>query len=424
MKIVILSGNLGLFDATAKYTYYLTRTLIDAGHDVLCYTSAIDPQLQLPWAIHAESARLESFKRRIGTWLMRVPMLFDFALRLVGMLPGLKMGTVFGELGQCDVVWIVYASFTRVMSLPTRMKLGPKIRVVLDYQGITPANLVDQRTAAAQKFAIAKLRTLADKCDVLVAHSRFAADELRRNLGSDREVTVIPLFVDPILQKAPVGNQLSSVRSQGDTPRRILCVGRVAPSKRIDILLKAAALLKRKGRRTTITVVGRIDQPYDKERLRLEALALSLKLESDLAFKGIVPTDHLTQLYLQSDVFVSTSAHEGFCFPIIEAMALGLPVVTSNAGALPEVVGDAGLLFDFPSHEDLEAKLIELFSDPLLLRNLAMAGLQRARLFTLENFSRNTSTFVADLERTGNGSDRLQGSSQNSYEAKSALQNH
>mgnify|MGYP001564821186 CR=1 FL=1 len=71
-----------------------------------------------------------------------------------------------------------------------------------------------------------------------------------------------------------------------------------------------------------------------------------LNLEGDVRFSGFVDDKDLPLLYSAADIFVCPSFYEGFGLPILEAMACGTPVATSNATSISEVVGDAGILFD------------------------------------------------------------------------------
>jgi glycosyltransferase involved in cell wall biosynthesis len=402
MRIGIVSGTIGLFDATGKYTYYLAKALGDAGYEVHCYAD-VDSR---PSGLVANELRLRTIwfqlvKRKIRSVLMHVPALHGFLLRVLASLPDPTTRKVSAELAKCDVVWIVYSSFRRLLLVPIAMKVRrSKIKIVFDYHGVTPANLVHPGLAVAQRIDIEKLPAFAANSDLLVAHSKFAANELIRDSATTQKVAVIPLFVDPLLSRRSVERPVLGKSSADGAPKRILSVGRVSPHKRIDILIRAAALLKREGWKPKITIVGAVPALHESERHRLEKLAASLGMEGDIVFTGLISHDSLKQLYAQSDVLVITSAHEGFCLPIVEAMTFGLPVVASNVGSMPEVLGNAGELFDFPSHEHLAAKLSELFSKRSLMRHSSMAGRQRAALFSYDNFARNVKNVVAGLEST------------------------
>lgn len=98
----------------------------------------------------------------------------------------------------------------------------------------------------------------------------------------------------------------------------------------------------------------------------------------------------LTALYTGAEVFVFPSLYEGFGLPVLEAMACGTPVVTSNQSALPECVGDAGLLVDPLDHERVAAAVTRVLDDGHLAEELSDAGRLRASAFTWAETARRT----------------------------------
>ena len=401
MRVAILSGTIGLLDATGKYTFYLAKVLADAGHEVHCHADVdARPSAFVANELHLRTIWFQVVKPRMESVLMRLPVLYGFLLRVLTSLPDTRTRKISAELAKCDLVWIVYSHFTKLFLVPIAMKVrGSKIRIVFDYHGVTPVELVHPGLAPAQTIDIERLAAFAPNPDLLLAHSKFAANELTSHSATTRKMTVIPLFIDPLLSRLCVERTVPN-RSSAE-PKRILSVGRVASHKRIDILIRAASLMKKQGWKLKIAIVGSIHASHELERHRLEKLAASLGMEGDIVFTGLVSHDRLKQLYAQSDVLVITSAHEGFCLPIVEAMAFGLPVVASNVGSIPEVLGNAGELFDFPSHEQLAAELSKLLSKPSLMRHLCMAGRKRAALFSYDNFACNVRNLVAGLEPYG-----------------------
>jgi glycosyltransferase involved in cell wall biosynthesis len=89
----------------------------------------------------------------------------------------------------------------------------------------------------------------------------------------------------------------------------------------------------------------------------------------------------LQQLYARASIFVFPSLDEGFGMPVLEAMARGIPVVTSNRSALPEVAGDAAILVDPDSTEQITEALARLADNPQLSEALAKLGRARAEAY-------------------------------------------
>src|SRR6202043_1690714 len=97
---------------------------------------------------------------------------------------------------------------------------------------------------------------------------------------------------------------------------------------------------------------------------------------------GYVSAARLEALYTQAAIFAFPSLDEGFGMPVLDAMARGVPVMTSTSSALPEVAGDAALLVDPRDVDSIAQGLLRLAYDDALQRDLARRGLERARQFT------------------------------------------
>src|SRR5207253_9053652 len=91
-----------------------------------------------------------------------------------------------------------------------------------------------------------------------------------------------------------------------------------------------------------------------------------LSIVERVHFLGSITDDRLADCYRDADVLVIPSSHEGFCFPVLEAMASGLPVIAARATALPETVGDAGLTVAAGDADDLARQVRRAVSSGLL----------------------------------------------------------
>src|SRR5207247_448420 len=105
---------------------------------------------------------------------------------------------------------------------------------------------------------------------------------------------------------------------------------------------------------------------------------------SDIDVLGYVSQQELTALYRRASIFAFPSLDEGFGMPVLDAMANGVPVITSRRSALPEVAGDAALLVNPEETDEIASALLRLASDPGIRDDLARRGRERASQFTWE----------------------------------------
>lgn len=161
--------------------------------------------------------------------------------------------------------------------------------------------------------------------------------------------------------------------------RYILFVGRLEPRKNISSLITAYHYMK-----TTYNIPQKlvIAGMKDFKFQELFDQAIRLKMDKDVVFTGRVDQDDLPFIYNGADLFVYPSFAEGFGLPPLEAMACGVPVITSNTTSLPEVIGDAGIMFNpWDIKEICNAMQMVLF-DTVLQRKLIARGLKQAKKFS------------------------------------------
>jgi glycosyltransferase involved in cell wall biosynthesis len=152
----------------------------------------------------------------------------------------------------------------------------------------------------------------------------------------------------------------ASTRRRDALPRRLLFVGRLLPVKDVGTLLKAVASLRRRRRDFVLDVVGEGER-----RAEYEALARALGLEGVVAFLGGRPRQAVADLMRRSDVFVLSSVTENCPCVLVEALASGLPVVTTDVGGVREVVPEDMGLFVPAQAPDAFAEGIDRMLDTL-----------------------------------------------------------
>ncbi len=179
--------------------------------------------------------------------------------------------------------------------------------------------------------------------------------------------------------------QLNNFRQRYQLPDQyILFVGILARKKNLPTLLRAFALLRaQRPNAPDLVIVGRrYSQSEEKD---LPKLIHHLGLNSSVRLVGSIPDEDLPLFYNASRLFVLPSLHEGFGIPCLEAMACGIPVITTNRGALPEIVGDAALILSDPMDaNDLKDAIECLLYDENLRQEMILRGLRRASAFSWE----------------------------------------
>jgi alpha-1,3-rhamnosyl/mannosyltransferase len=162
----------------------------------------------------------------------------------------------------------------------------------------------------------------------------------------------------------------------------ILSVCTLEPRKNLTRLIEAYKSLPALTReQSPLVLVG--DSGWKNEAMLDSARALVAS--GQIKFTGYVSDRELKQLYASAMVFAYPSLYEGFGLPVVEAMASGAPVLTSNSGATKEVAGDGALLVEPTSIEAITSGLLKLIENPLLREQLVEKGRMRVAQFTWTN---------------------------------------
>lgn len=165
----------------------------------------------------------------------------------------------------------------------------------------------------------------------------------------------------------------------------IIYIGTVQPRKNIKRLIQSV----RKIDNLKLVIVGKIKGKGRQAWMNEEILEEPKKLgiENRVIFTDFVPSKELPYLVAGSKAFVLPSLWEGFGIPVVEAMATGTPVITSNISSLPEVVGNAGLLVDPKSETQIEQAIRLLTTDKKLHNKLSKQALNQSKKFSWKTMS-------------------------------------
>jgi glycosyltransferase involved in cell wall biosynthesis len=232
------------------------------------------------------------------------------------------------------------------------------------------------------RFA-AQARTAAERSDAIIAVSRFTARQVEQFLKIDpARIRVIPHGVSP-----PPSPPRPEIREQ-----MILFVGAIQRRKNVARLVEAFEAVASGWK---LVLAGSMGFGAAEILQRIERSPR----QSDIQVLGYVSEQALEDLYRRASLFAFPSLDEGFGMPLLDAMARGVPVLTSNVSAMPEVAGDAALLIDPRDVASIAEGLRKLTDDDTLRSELARKGLTRSKLFSWEKAVEGTWNLYQELLR-------------------------
>ncbi len=201
-----------------------------------------------------------------------------------------------------------------------------------------------------------------------------------------------------LAQPLPLTGRDYVERRLGITAPFLLNVGTAYPHKNLERLVEAVGLLRERGVRVALVLVGRED--YFLQRLKRFVSQRRLnEHEPVIVFAGYVHDDVLDLLYRQAKLYVCPSLYEGFGLPGLEAMARGLPVVASNTSSLPEVYGEAAEYFNPQSTSEMAGVMRRVLGDEERQRELRAAGRERVRRYSWRKMAEETLTVYTTIGR-------------------------
>ncbi len=274
--------------------------------------------------------------------------------------PAEPRGPHWAFLTSSDLILVEYSQHDPLFEL-LPILAGGRPRIIFDYHGVTPPNLGGANHRDALERGC-RLRGLVWTADAAIAHSRFAREELLSDTGfpGERTRTIgLPIDTDwfsPGPPERPLRTQLG-LRADA---RLLLFVGRLAPNKRVPVLVEALGRLRDLLPPVHAVIVGDGGDAYAPERDRCRERAARLGVADRVHFLGHVDEEQLRDAYRDADALVMPSIHEGFCIPVVEALSCGMPVIAARAAALPETIGDAGLTFTPDDPDDLARQVRRL----------------------------------------------------------------
>lgn len=270
---------------------------------------------------------------------------------------------------RCDLVYFPYPVMPPYCPLPT----------VVTIYDLTMFRNPEHYSAQMLRVFAAPMRHAATRASHVICISECTRRDLVELLGvPEHRTSVVPLGVSSRYAAVPQARDIVRQRFGLQRPY-LLFVGTVQPRKNLPRLIRAFAQVVQSGRLDhELIIVGHVGWLAEESLQAAQAAGVAERVR----FLDYQQEELLPALYTAADALAFPSLYEGFGLPVLEAMACGTPVLTSNTSSLPEVAGDAALLVDPLDTGDIAQGLHRILSDEALRRHLREKGLLRARSFT------------------------------------------
>ena len=262
---------------------------------------------------------------------------------------------------------------------------GPKIATVHDLSFLRFPEQFPPMKARYLRYAVDLSAQRATHLIAVSEHTRRDVVELLR--VPEERISVVYSGASPDFRPLPHSRAEEFRQTHFEGRPLILHVGTLQPRKNVDVLIRSFAHLRQtRDIPHVLALVGARGWMYRE----LFDLVVDAGVTEHVRFVDFVPSGDLPLWYNSADLFAYPSAYEGFGLPVLEAMACGIPVVTSATSALTELAGDAAVTVPPGSQEALQLALMRVLEDEQLRADMCRRGLARAAGFTWSRTARET----------------------------------
>jgi glycosyltransferase involved in cell wall biosynthesis len=264
--------------------------------------------------------------------------------------------------------------------------LDGRWKSVITIHDLSFLHFPETKDAASRRYYNGQIRAAVRRADAILADSEATRQDVIAMLDVPAEkVTTVWAGIDERFAPA-APHELARVRQAHHLPGAyVLYVGALEPRKNLRGLLSAYASLRAElPDAPPLVVAWREGQPDDP----IHALPGELGIADRVQWIADMPDADLPALYSGAGVLCLPSLYEGFGFPVLEAMACGAPVVTSNRGSLPEIAGEAAILVNPDDSSDIADGLRRVLTDSALAADLRKFGFVQAARFTWQETAR------------------------------------
>lgn len=271
--------------------------------------------------------------------------------------------------------------------------LAPALPTVVTVHDLIPMVLPQYRGGAAVRLYTSLAAAAASQARLILADSEASKRDILHRLGvPEKQVRVVYLAPAPHFQPAGTWQQIVEIKKKYDLPETfVLYLGGYDVRKNVSALLHAftwvAATLKDQ---YPLVLAGRLPEKDSAFFPDPRRIARELGIAEYVLTPGWIEEEDRPLLYAAATVFVYPSRYEGFGLPVLEAMACGTPVVTTNAASIPEIAGPAAFQLDPDDTRHMAAPIIRLCTEESFNDEMIERGLAQVEKFSWEKTARAT----------------------------------
>lgn len=276
--------------------------------------------------------------------------------------------------------------------MPCTLKSSGSLQIIVTIHDIIPDIIVNEQIKSLIQRNIYNLKMYSSsKANGLIFNSHATKNDFLDfyEVGTNN-LSVIYLGSE-FENYTPQNSEIKNLA----TKDYIFYIGGFNQRKNVPLIINAFLNISNSFPNLKLVIAGK---PNSIQSINLmEECGVDIFNNSKIEWLGFVDDSKIPELYFNSIFFIYPSLYEGFGLPLLEAMKLGVPVITTNLGSIPEVTGDAALYLDNTTVEDLIEKMCILIKDYKLRNNLVDKGKFQASKFSWKKAANETINFYKQI---------------------------
>lgn len=268
----------------------------------------------------------------------------------------------------------IYFSTTSAI-VPALLRSVPTVTTIFDFVSFLFPDQHNRKAVVLEKLWLRQAMRFSKKLIAISEHTKADAIKL---------FNIKPSKINVTLLAPSLSDSGENIKIPGENI--ILFIGTLEPRKNLVRLIEAFNKLRNNGISATLALVG----GWGWQSQAIKQAIEDSRFKQDIKVLGYLKNVNKNALYKQAKVFAFATLYEGFGLPPLEAMANGVPVITSNISSLPEVVGDAAILVNPKNSEEIYLALKKIITNPEVTNNLINKGYAQVRKFSWEDTVQKT----------------------------------